>query len=132
MTKPHEAWFSMAESDLNFAKVGLREKFYSQVCFLSQQAIEKTLKGYLVHLGRSYPKTHKLVDLHRLCGAKFLEPFKNKLKLIDEFYIPARYPDGIPGGLPDRVSSLEDAGETLKVAEEIMQACFSHVGRKNN
>ncbi len=126
MTRPHEAWFAMAEDDLNFAKVGLREKFYSQVCFLSQQAIEKTLKGYLVHLGKTYPKTHKLIDLYRLCGAKFLEPFKNKIKLIDEFYIPTRYPDGIPGGLPNRASNDADASEALKTAEDVMQVCLSH------
>lgn len=130
MTRPHEAWFAMAEDDLNFAKVGLRERFYSQVCFLSQQAIEKALKGYLVHLGKTYPKTHKLIDLYRLCGATFLEPFKNKIKLIDEFYIPTRYPDGIPGGLPNRASNETDANEALKTAEDVMQACLSRIGKK--
>ena len=130
MTRPHEAWFAMAEDDLNFARVGLREKFFSQVCFLSQQAIEKVLKGYLVHLGKTYPKTHKLIDLYRLCGAKILEPFKNKIKLIDEFYIPTRYPDGIPGGLPNRVSNETDAHEALKTADDIMQACLSHIEKK--
>ena len=130
MTRPHEAWFAMAEDDLNFARVGLREKFFSQVCFLSQQAIEKVLKGYLVHLGKTYPKTHKLIDLYRLCGAKFLEPFKNKIKLIDEFYIPTRYPDGIPGGLPNRASNETDASEALKTADDIMQACLSHIEKK--
>jgi len=130
MTRPHEAWFSMAEDDLNFAKVGLREKFFSQVCFLSQQTIEKVLKGYLVHLGKTYPKTHKLIDLYSLCGAKFLEPFKNKIKLIDEFYIPTRCPDGIPGSLPTRISGETDAKEALKTAEDVMQACLSHIGKK--
>lgn len=127
MTKPHEAWFSMAEDDLNFAKVGLREKFYSQVCFLSQQAIEKVLKGYIVSIGKTHSKTHKLIDLYRICNAKFLEPFKNKMKLLDEFYIPTRYPDGIPGGLPGRLSNETDAKEALSAAEEILQTLFVHI-----
>jgi HEPN domain-containing protein len=130
MTEPHEAWMAMAEDDLNFAKVGLREKFYSQVCFLSQQVIEKVLKGYLVHGGKTYPKTHKLIDLYRLCNADFLGPFKNKIKLIDEFYIPTRYPDGVPGSLPERASNETDAKEALKTAEDIMQICLVYMANK--
>lgn len=130
MTRQHDVWFSMAEDDLNFAKVGLREKFYSQVCFLSQQAIEKAFKGYLVYLGKRHPKTHKLIDLYRLCNANFLEPFKNKIKLIDEFYIPTRYPDGIPGGLSNRLSNEADAKEALDIAEKVVQVCLGAMAKK--
>jgi HEPN domain-containing protein len=127
MSKPHEEWFARAEDDYKFAKVGLREKFYSQVCFLSQQVIEKILKGCLVSQNKMYPKTHKLVDLFRLCNLKWLKPFENKLKLIDEFYIPTRYPDGIPGGLPNRLVNESDAKEALSVADEILQLAFEKV-----
>ncbi|MBU4314268.1 MAG: HEPN domain-containing protein [Actinobacteria bacterium] len=34
-------WIYFAEQDLNFAKSGLKDKFYSHVCFLSQQTVEK-------------------------------------------------------------------------------------------
>ncbi len=127
MKKPHEDWFEYAEDDLKFAKVGLREGFYSQVCFLSQQVIEKTLKGLLVAKGKTYPKTHKLIDLYRLCGVNWLEPFKNKIKLIDEFYIPMRYPGGIPGGPATRPSNETDAKEALSAAEEILQLVLNKV-----
>jgi HEPN domain-containing protein len=117
----------MADDDLKFARVGFREGFYSQVCFLSQQAMEKSLKGYLVYKGKNYPKTHKLVDLYFLCREKFLEPFKNKIKLVDEFYIPTRYPDGIPGGLPNRISSETDAKEALGAAEGLLEAIMKKI-----
>jgi HEPN domain-containing protein len=127
MKRPHEDWFERADDDLKFAKIGLKEGFYSQVCFLSQQIIEKILKGCLVASGKSYPKTHKLVDLYRLCDLKWLAPFESKLKLIDGFYIPTRYPDAIPGTLPTRLANEHDAKEAQSVAEEILQLAFKKI-----
>ena len=71
-------------------QVGFREEYYSQVCFLTQQAAEKCFKAFLLAKGRTYPRLHKVVELAALCGEmqKDLEPFKNDLKLLDEFYIP--------------------------------------------
>lgn len=40
-----ERWLSQAENDLAFAKVGLRERFYAQVCFQCQQVCEKAIKS---------------------------------------------------------------------------------------
>ncbi len=38
-----ELWLSKAGDDLEFAKLGLDNEFYSQVCFLSHQVVEKSL-----------------------------------------------------------------------------------------
>jgi len=38
-------WVGQAEDDLRFACVGVRERFYAQACFLSQQAGEKALEA---------------------------------------------------------------------------------------
>jgi HEPN domain-containing protein len=127
MKKPHEDWFECAEDDLKFAKIGLREGFYSQVCFLSQQVIEKTLKGCIKSQGRAFPKTHKLVDLYHLCNFKWLHPYKDRIKLIDEFYIPTRYPDAIPGTLPTRFANEKDAKESISAAEEILDEARSKI-----
>jgi len=43
--KQYKEWLAKAEDDLNFAKLGLESNFYSQVCFLSHQIIEKSLKA---------------------------------------------------------------------------------------
>ena len=39
-------WLRLAQDDLASAKALIEEKIYSQVCFHSQQAAEKMLKGY--------------------------------------------------------------------------------------
>lgn len=79
MMQPYEKWLSKAEDDLKFARLGLENAFYAQVCFLAQQSIEKIFKAFLLFKGRLYPKTHKLVELWRLCREieKELSEFNN-------------------------------------------------------
>ena len=110
-----------AEDDLKLANLGLENGFYSQVCFLSQQCAEKSLKAFILAKNDLYPKTHKLIDLIEKCKEikKQLNVYKKDIKILDEFYIPTRYPDGIPGSFEDSLPSKEDAKEALETAERI-------------
>ena len=96
--QPHEQWLARAEDDLSFAQLGLRENYVSQVCFLSQQVVEKAFKAFLLAKGRPYPRLHKVIELANLCVEleKDLDPLKNDLKLLDEFYIPTDTPMPFP------------------------------------
>ena len=122
MNGPHERWLEKAEDDLRFAHVGLKESFFNQVCFLSQQAVEKSIKALLISKGEVYPKTHKLVDLAEAClkHEKGLERFRKELRVLDEFYIPTRYPDAIPGSVRGYLPTKKQAEEALGVAEKIL------------
>ena len=114
-------WIYFAEQDLNFAKSGLKDKFYSHVCFLSQQTVEKTCKAFLIYNNLNYPKTHKIVEIinsdKKLLD--LLKEFIDEIKLLDAFYIPTRYPDGIPGILPEGLPDKKDAESSLSIAEKI-------------
>ena len=79
--QPHEQWLARAEDDLSFAQLGLREKYVSQVCFLSQQVVEKAFKAFLLAKGRSYPRVHKVIELANLCFEieKDLDPLLRSL-----------------------------------------------------
>lgn len=127
--QPHEQWLARAEDDLSFAQLGLREKYVSQVCFLSQQVVEKAFKAFLLAKGRSYPRLHKVIELANLCVEleKNLDPLKNDLKLLDEFYIPTRYPDAVPGGLPGGVPEFADAESALQTATKILELVKSRI-----
>lgn len=118
----HEKWLTKAEEDLSFASLGLREQFFSHACFLCQQVVEKSLKGFLLGSGRPYPRQHKVVDLVSLCPEiqADLEPLKDELKLLDEFYVPTRYPDAIPGSLPAGSPSLDDAQTAFQTASAVL------------
>lgn len=57
-------WLRQAENDLGYAKLGFREGYYAQACFLCQQICEKALKS--IHYGRLGKRNvigHSLVEL---------------------------------------------------------------------
>ena len=89
----------MAESDLGFAELGLRERFYTQVCFTCQQAAEKALKAYLFAQGESLLRTHVLPRLLRACeshDARFVE-LTEACAVLTAYYTDTRYPETSAG-----------------------------------
>ncbi|MBI1884261.1 MAG: HEPN domain-containing protein [Chlamydiae bacterium] len=127
MTAPHERWIYFAEEDLAFAKAGLEDGFYSHVCFLSQQAVEKMMKGYLVSQGKDYPRTHGLVSLWKEMKTGWLDEHLSPIKKLSEFYVPLRYPDAVAGSLEKGLPDKEDAKNALKWATEIVELIKTHL-----
>ncbi|RKY60694.1 MAG: DNA-binding protein [Candidatus Latescibacterota bacterium] len=114
-------WLRFADEDLKMAKLAMKEGLYNQVCFHCQQAVEKALKGFLSHLGQVSPKTHKLIDILSLLPERTpFEDLEESIGLLDRFYIPTRYPDVLPGALPNGLPDREDAEEALSLAEEVL------------
>ena len=104
-----------ASEDLAVARLVLREGHASHACFLAQQCIEKSLKAYLLSKTDRYPRVHKLVDLLAECEeiqAAFLR-FRDNCIVVDQYYVPTRYPDGIPGGLPNGLPGSVEAQEAI-------------------
>jgi HEPN domain-containing protein len=90
-------WVEKAEGDFRSALRELRVRHRPNqdlVCFLSQQCIEKYLKGRLAEAGISFPKTHDLVAL-----LKLLQPVEPGLASLREnvdglthYAVDFRYP----------------------------------------
>lgn len=116
-------WLDKATEDLIVARLVLQEGHTAHACFLSQQCIEKSLKGYLVARTNDHPRVHKLVDLLDQCAA--IEPsftrFLNDCTRVDQYYIPTRYPDGVPGSLPEGMPSITQATQAIASAEQILR-----------
>lgn len=121
MKKPHENWLDYAEDDLKFAQFGLRENFYTQVCFHAQQCIEKSLKGYLVFKKKNYPKTHGLLKLASLMPELNLKTLHPELALVEDYYVPVRYPDAAAGMKASGPPNREEAAEALQTAEKVFE-----------
>ncbi|PFD80390.1 DNA-binding protein, partial [Bacillus thuringiensis] len=62
-------WITIAKSDLDSAIYLSDMKPFPTaiICYHSQQCVEKLLKGFLALNGRSVPKTHNLLLLHKSC-----------------------------------------------------------------
>jgi HEPN domain-containing protein len=56
-------WLRQAENDLAFARLALRERFFAQACFLSQQVSEKAVKAIAYAAGERLVVGHSLVEL---------------------------------------------------------------------
>jgi HEPN domain-containing protein len=110
-------WFEFARTDLKMAELALAAGLFNQACFHAHQAVEKLLKGFILARGKRVPRTHSLVDLGRLAQELgFPQELRNKIRILDGYYLPTRYPDAIPdlSHLPNR----DEAQEALSMAKE--------------
>ena len=119
----HQPWLDKAETDLIVARLVLVEGHYAHACFFSQQCMEKAMKAYLLDQSGKYPRTHRLVDLLTECVN--FEPSFSKLQadcvVVDQYYIPTRYPDAVPSGLPDNLPGEVEAKEAVDIAEVVFK-----------
>ena len=105
------------------ARLVLQERHYTHACFLSQQCIEKALKAYLLEKACAYPRVHKLVDLLTECEMldSAFGAYRADCIVVDQYYIPTRYPDGVPGGLSGGLPGETEAREAFTAADEIFR-----------
>jgi HEPN domain-containing protein len=125
MSGPHELWLTRAENDLAFAALGLQYQYFSQVCFPCQQASEKALKALLIAGCQRYPRVHNLVELVNRCKEWYprVVDFEDLARTLDQYYIPSRYPDGVPGSLSTGEPAEHHAREALELATRIVSFC---------
>ena len=114
-------WMAQSENDLQFAKMALKEGFFSQCCFISQQAAEKAVKAVHYKQGVRIVIGHSIFQLIGKLLEESLTELIENAKLLDQFYITSRYPNGIPGGSPFEVFTRKQAEEAIQGAELIYQ-----------
>ncbi len=129
MKRPHKEeslrWLTQAKDEFQDADdLRKRNRFYLAL-FHFQQAAEKALKAYLYLKVKSIEVfyTHSIDDLLEM--TMDIDPdFKEvaQAKKLDKYYVPTRYPNGLPGGVPSRY--FDDPKE----AEEAMELAKSLIG----
>jgi HEPN domain-containing protein len=89
-------------------------------CFLAQQVAEKALKAFLYATGEEFVLGHSVTRLSRSAAA--IEPGFGergaRWSLLDAYYIPTRYPNGLPDDIPARAFSREAADGAVALARE--------------
>ena len=115
--KEQNNWLSFAEEDIKMANSAFKERIFNQTCFHSQQGAEKMLKGFLKARGINIPKTHFLVELLNMCVKidKDFKDLQSDCSVLDDYYIPTRYPDAIPGALSEGLPHEKDAKQAMSI-----------------
>lgn len=115
-------WLAQAERDLDDAGYAASGRRYNLCCFLAQQAAEKAMKAYLYAHGEEEVWGHSVGELCK-DASSFDVDFKTLQEAaaaLDKFYIPTRYPNSLPGGIPSEVYQEKDAAEALSLSRRII------------
>jgi len=116
-------WLRTAAQDLRAARILNREGEYALSCFHAHQCAEKALKALWYACDHS-PRGHSLIKLIREIAPfekelyQLLEDLLDEAAVLDKYYIPTRYPNGLPDLTPDEVYTRREAEKTLEIAEE--------------
>ncbi len=122
-------WVEQAACDLAEAQ-DLRHKYPRTACFYAQQAAEKALQGVLLGLGLAVPRTHSVEELYdRLPEQHEALGSRNEAMRLDRYYVQTRYPDSLPGSVPSKHFTSEDAAQALPIASRIVGTCARTLDR---
>lgn len=122
-------WLEEARAELKAARDLLATDNYAWCCFTSQQAAEKALKGILDHQ-RRLPFGHNLNQLVADIAIHSSVPTNvtNAARRLNRHYIPPRYPDAFPSGVPAQQYSRPDAEDAVADAEAVVDFAAGYIG----
>lgn len=112
-------WLAQAERDLEQAEASRAARRHEWCCFAAQQSAEKAVKALHLHLGQEawgHVVARLLAELPCAVEAVLIE----KAKVLDNFYVSTRYPNGHPEGPPFEHYGEIQSGEALRYAGEIL------------
>jgi len=118
------AWFEQAEADLRAGELSVSGGANEWACFQAQQCGEKALKALLYARGFTSIITHSLRRLVRECEVLdgSFRVLGEAARLLDQHYIPTRYPNGLDEELPPtRYYEKGDADACLQSARSILE-----------
>ena len=115
-------WFNQAVRDLEQAEDSQRAARHEWACFAAHQASEKAVKALHLHSGQE-AWGHVVAKLLRELPQSVRAPddLLEKGRVLDNFYIPPRYPNSHPQGAPfDHYGPLQSE-EGIRYAREIIE-----------
>ncbi len=127
--KEAKRWIDQAKEDLLSAKILFNAERYYLVCFLAQQIAEKALKSVIYFNKEDLVLGHSVRKLVKWAGTfdKRFEDLINKISILDSYYIPTRYPNGLPEGIPAEIFNRDAAENAYKLAETTVQIIIDYL-----
>ena len=114
-------WLAQARRDLEQAEDSQRGARHEWACFAAQQAAEKAVKALHLHLGQEawgHAVARLLEELPGTVGVP--HELIERGRVLDNFYIPARYPNSHPEGAPFQHYGALQSAEAIRHAGEIV------------
>jgi HEPN domain-containing protein len=117
-------WLQQAQIDLGWCRHLHEQGAHYLACFLAQQVAEKALKAFLYAQGEELVIGH---SVRQLCAraAAYDPTFQGSLQrwgILDSYYIPTRYPNGLPDDIPAHVYNEESGESAAGLAGEVVAA----------
>jgi HEPN domain-containing protein len=113
-------WFDQAVRNLDHAQASSKENRHEWACFAAQQAAELAVKALHLWHGQEawgHVIARLLTDLPQPAPADLIE----RAKVLDNFYIPTRYPNGHPEGAPFQHYGTYQSEEAVRNASAIIE-----------
>lgn len=115
-------WLNQGLRDLEQAKDSRLAGRHEWACFASHQAAEKAIKALHLYLGQEawgHAIARLLAELPKTILLK--EGLIEKGRILDNFYIPTRYPNSHSEGAPFEHYGPLQSEEAIRHASEIIQ-----------
>jgi HEPN domain-containing protein len=123
-----QSWLEKAEHDLGTAKITIQYKpeYYDTICFHCQQATEKYLKAYLIHLNLDFKSKHSLTYLLDLISQHdiFSIDYYEKASKLESYAVDIRYPDSTTD-----IPTNEELSEAIAIVEEFQRIILNKLSK---
>jgi HEPN domain-containing protein len=120
MPSRHADWFAQAERDLDLADLAAAHDRHEWACFAAQQGAEKAVKA--LHLERGQDAWgHRVAKLLEELPWDIDQELIELGRILDTYYIPARYPNGHPEGAPFEQFGARQSREAIGHARQILE-----------
>ena len=123
-------WLRQAEHDVAIARGHQERGDFSDACFMAEQAAQKALKAFLIGHGHRSVPIHSVAQLAERC-AQINPAFTVHItagRVLDQYYIPTRYPDALaPPALPFESYTQEQGSTAVAAAQAIVALVAENV-----
>jgi len=125
MSERSRDWMAQAKRDLEHAAKDVADGYYEHACFESQQTAEKAVKAVYMRLHADAwgHRVARLLEEMDLAAARPSPELIDDAKLLDQFYVPTRYPSGFESGAPMDFFTKEQAADAVRRAGKIIRWC---------
>ena len=122
-------WLAQALHDRDAARLVRDHGFHEHACFLAQQSAEKALKSFLYARGEGPVLGHSTFALVQEAAARerAFASLEDRCRRLDQLYIPTRYPNGLPGGVPHDFYDRGLADQALADLDAVVECALRFV-----